>query len=83
MHVDGIVMLPRLVQPLKQEYGISFIPSGKTIEVKPLQAKNASSSMLVTPLPIVTDVKPPQPENARYPMLVTPFPIVTDVKPLQ
>ena len=53
------------------------------IEVKLLQPSKASSPMLVTLFPIVTDVKPVHPEKARSPMLVTLFGISIEVKPVQ
>ena len=51
--------------------------------VRPEHPRNASYSMLVTLLGMVTVVMPVQPEQAYFPILVTPLPIVMEVRPVQ
>ena len=50
---------------------------GMVMLVKPVQLKNANSSMLVTLFGMVMLVKPVQLKNAESPMLVTSFGIIT------
>jgi hypothetical protein len=70
-------MLKLLEQLIKTNLSIEGAFPLKYALVKPLQAKNACSPMLVTLAGMVTLVKPLQTSNALSPILVTLLGMVT------
>ena len=79
----GILTLLRPVHPEKVLFSIDVMVLGRSMEVSPLQSRNAQEPIEVTELGIVTSVRLVQPENAELPIVMTELGRSMEVSPLQ
>ena len=81
--IISVLLLVSMIALQLSRESYFVLPFSITIEVKPVQPRNAASPMDVTLLGMVIEVKPLHSWNAKFPIDVTLLGMVIEVKPEQ